>query len=65
MAVYVTYIPVMFDPHRGSGGVSDIPPKCPRFTKMTAMRKTADVISPSQVVSPSPSDCSLSQVAML
>jgi hypothetical protein len=30
-----TYIPLTLDTRRGSRGVSDIPPRCTRFTKMT------------------------------
>jgi hypothetical protein len=36
-----TYIPLTLDPRSGSRGVSDIPLRRPRFTKMT---NTADVI---------------------
>jgi hypothetical protein len=29
------YIPLTLDPRRGSRDVSDVHPRCPRFTKMT------------------------------
>jgi hypothetical protein len=32
----LTYIPLMLDPRRGSKGVSDIPPRRVRFTRMTS-----------------------------
>jgi hypothetical protein len=35
-----TYIPLTLDPRRGIRGVSDIPPRRPRITRMTAMRNT-------------------------
>jgi hypothetical protein len=37
-----TYIPLTLYPRRGSRGISDIPPRHPRFTKI--MRNTAKVI---------------------
>jgi hypothetical protein len=51
-----TYVPTL-DPRRDSRGVSDIPQRRPRFTKM---RNTADVVE-----SPAPTVCSLPQVGML
>jgi hypothetical protein len=36
-------IPLTLYPRRGSRGISDIPPRHPRFTKKLAMRNTADV----------------------
>jgi hypothetical protein len=38
-----TCIPLTCYPWRGSRGVSDIPPRCLRFTKMTAMRNTSNM----------------------
>jgi hypothetical protein len=32
---YITYIPLTLDPRRGSKGVSDNPPRRPRFTNIT------------------------------
>jgi hypothetical protein len=32
-----TYIPLTLYPRRGSSGISDIPPRCPRFTKITQL----------------------------
>jgi hypothetical protein len=42
MLVYLTYIPLTLYPRRDSRGISDIPPRHPRFTKI-AMRNTVDV----------------------
>jgi hypothetical protein len=41
----------------GVADISDIPPRRPRFTKMTS----EEILQTRQVVSPSPSDRSLSQ----
>jgi hypothetical protein len=38
----ITYIPLTLYLRRGSRGISDIPPRHPRFTKL-AMRNTTDV----------------------
>jgi hypothetical protein len=54
-----TYIPLTLYPRRGSRGISDIPLRHPRFTKIS---KLWIILQTWQVVSPSPSSCSLSQV---
>jgi hypothetical protein len=46
-----TYIPLTLYPRTGSRGISDIPPRHPRFTKnLLAMRNTADVIGGKPIV---------------
>jgi hypothetical protein len=41
--LYYTYIPLTPSPRRGSRGISGIPLRCPRFTKIISMSNTADV----------------------
>jgi hypothetical protein len=41
--VLYTYIPLTLEALRGSGGISDIPLRRSRVTKMTELRNTADV----------------------
>jgi hypothetical protein len=55
-----TYIPLTLYLRRGSRGISNIPPRHPRFTKI---RKLWGTLQTWQGVSPSPSYCSLSQVS--
>jgi hypothetical protein len=38
-----TYIPLTLYPRRGSRGISNIPPRHPRFTIISLLRNTADV----------------------
>jgi hypothetical protein len=40
--IYI-YIPLTPHPRKGSRGIPEFPPRCPRFTKIIAMRNTADV----------------------
>jgi hypothetical protein len=54
-----TYIPLALYPRRYSRGISDIPLRQPRLTKMTQLW---GILHKWQVVNPSPSDRSLSQV---
>jgi hypothetical protein len=62
--IIITYIhtPLTLYPRRGSRGISNIPSRHPRFTKISWLWGTLQTW---QVVSPSPSYCSLSQVEEL
>jgi hypothetical protein len=53
-----TYISLTLHPWRGSRGISDIPPRCRRFTKIANLW---GILQTWQVVSQSPYDRSLSQ----
>jgi hypothetical protein len=48
---YIQYIPLTLYRRRGSRGISDIPPRQPRFSQnYLAMRNTVDVISGKPIV---------------